>query len=97
MAMIGCNNNIKWEYKVYSISPEKSYDRTGFDALKPTKITISQDELNNLGSEGWELVTSFLELETAYPNFGNPEYVTGLQPNVRNQRLILIFKRISKN
>ncbi|HMN24375.1 MAG TPA: DUF4177 domain-containing protein [Ignavibacteriaceae bacterium] len=97
IVIVGCGNNSKWEYKIYSVSPEQSYDRTGYDALKPTKITISQDELNKLGAEGWELATSFLELETAHPNFGNSEYVTGLQPNVRNQRLVLIFKRIAKN
>jgi len=97
LLIIGCGDNSKWEYKIYSISPEQSYERTGEDALKSTKITISQDELNKLGSEGWELTTSFLELETSHPNFGSSEYVTGLQPNVRNQRLVLIFKRIAQN
>lgn len=96
LCMFGCGNNKNWEYKVYSFSPEQTYDRTETDAFKSTKISISQDELNRLGADGWELTTSFLELETAYPNFGNSEYVTGLQPNIRSQRLVLIFKREAK-
>ncbi len=92
----GCQDNSKWEYKVYSISPEQSFERTGLQAFKSTQITISESELNKLGAEGWELSTSFLELETAHPNFGSSEYVTGLQPNIRPQRLVMIFKRIAK-
>lgn len=94
--IVGCQDNTKWEYKVYSISPEQSFERTGLQALKSTQITISENDLNKLGAEGWELSTSFLELETAHPNFGSSEYVTGLQPNVRPQRLVMIFKRIAK-
>jgi len=40
-----------------------------------------------------ELVDSYLEMETVHPNFGDSRYVTGLQPNVRPQRLVLIFER----
>ncbi|TAL60234.1 MAG: hypothetical protein EPN88_16235 [Bacteroidetes bacterium] len=96
IVIIGCQDNTKWEYKVYSISPEQTFERTGLQALKATQITISESELNKLGGEGWELSTSFLELETAHPNFGNSEYITGLQPNIRPQRLVMIFKRIAK-
>lgn len=61
--------------------------------MKSTSVTPSQDELSKLGAEGWELVGSYLEMETAFPNFGNAGYVTGLQPNVRPQRAVLIFRR----
>jgi hypothetical protein len=52
--------------------------------------------LDRLGSEGWELVGVFLEHETAHPNFGSEGLVTGLQPNVRPQKLVCIFKRQRK-
>jgi hypothetical protein len=42
------------------------------------------------------LATSYLEMETSHPNFGNDTYVTGLQANIRPQRAILIFKRVIK-
>jgi hypothetical protein len=38
------------------------------------------------------IVGSYLEIETAYPNFGDSKYVTGLQPNVRPQRLVLVLR-----
>lgn len=93
--IVGCQSNQKWEYKVLSVSSER-YSRTGTDAGKSTTASPSESELNKLGLEGWELVASYLEMETAHPNFGNESYVTGLQPNIRPQRSVLIFKRLSK-
>ena len=81
----------KWGYKVVYLSSD--WNRIGSDAFKPAMVTPSESDLNQLGSDGWELVASYLEMETAFPNFGNESYVTGLQPNVRPQRLVLIFKR----
>jgi hypothetical protein len=91
----GCQSNQKWEYKILT-APSERYSRTGTDAFKPTTASPSESDLNKLGSEGWELVASYLEMETAHPNFGSESYVTGLQPNIRPQRAVLIFKRISK-
>ncbi len=54
---------------------------------------LPEEMLNKLGSEGWELSSSYLEMETAWVNFGKNEYVTGLQPNIRPQRVVLVFKR----
>lgn len=88
--LTGCTD--KWEYKVVRVDSE-GYDRSGADAGKFASVTPSNEILNQLGSEGWELSTSYLEMETAWYNFGKDEYVTGLQPNVRPQRAILIFKR----
>ena len=82
----------KWEYKLVSFMSE-GHEREGIDAIKYSSILIGNDSLQEYGEEGWELVGSFLEMETAYPNFGRSEYVIGLQPNVRPQRLVLIFKR----
>ena len=90
--LLGCKSNEKWEYKVFSVSSE-DYNRTSKDAILASKVTPTESELNKLGQDGWELVTSYLEVETAFPNFGDAKYVTGLQPNIRPQRAVLIFKR----
>jgi hypothetical protein len=82
----------KFEYKVLTLSTE-SNERTGAGALRYTSIKVDETQFASLGDEGWELVGSFLEMETAFPNFGKEEYVTGLQPNIRLQRAVLIFKR----
>ncbi len=81
----------KWEYKVVYIAGSETRDGTG--AFKFQTITPSEEDLSKYGSEGWELTTSYLEMETAFPNFGKDEYVTGIRENVRPQRLVLIFKR----
>ena len=58
---------------------------------------ISTEKINStlleMKVQGWELVDSFLEHETSHPNFGKEDYVTGIQPNIRPSRLVLIFKR----
>ena len=81
----------RYEYKVVSVAAS-GHDRTGEAALRPSSVAIDEKELAKLGGQGWELVASFLELETAYPNFGDAKYVTGLQTNVRAQRLVLILR-----
>jgi hypothetical protein len=82
----------KYEYKVMRLMAE-SNDRTGSGALRYSSIQVPDKDLASIGAEGWELVGTFLEMETAFPNFGKEEYVTGLQPNVRPQSAILLFKR----
>jgi len=89
----GCSSEQKWEYKVIKVYPDNSYDRTGADALRYHTIAPSESELSKLGYKGWELVTSYLEMETSYPNFGNEDYHTGIKTNVRPQSLVLLFKR----
>jgi hypothetical protein len=88
--LTGCAD--KWEYKVVSVSSE-SHDRTGTDGGKFSSITPDEEALNQLGGEGWELASSYLEMETAWVNFGDNSYVTGLQPNIRPQRVVFVFKR----
>lgn len=92
MVLSGCQANQKWEYKVLTVVNE-GYELQGAEAYNSTTVSPTESELNKLGLEGWELITSYLELETAHPNFGNESYVTGLQPNISPQRAILIFKR----
>lgn len=83
----------RWEYKSLREFQDTPRDRNGSDAFKASMVNPSQDKIDALGKEGWELVTCYLEPETAWPNFGKDEYVTGLQPNVRAQSLVMIFKR----
>ena len=94
----------QWEYQVLScaaMSPGakqgESPDRIKEGAFKATAINIDADQIATMGFNGWELVGSFLETETAFANFGKTEYVTGIQPNIRPQRAVLLFKRQIKS
>ncbi|MEN3335655.1 MAG: hypothetical protein V7641_5020 [Blastocatellia bacterium] len=82
----------KFEYTFLQYGSE-SNDRTGTGAMKFATIQIDESRIAAMSDEGWEMVSSWLEMETAYPNFGKEEYVTGLQPNIRPQRAVLLFKR----
>lgn len=82
----------RYEYRVVAYAAEGDLARTGEGAMKAARVQVDEKELTKLGSQGWEVVGSYLEHETAYPNFGDSKYVTGLQPNVRPQRLVLILR-----
>ena len=77
----------KWEYKTLIV-----YTYSYSDFSNPT-IAYPSARLDELGSEGWELVNVYTTIETAHPNFGDAKYVTGLQPNTRNQSINYVFKR----
>lgn len=90
----------KYAYKVISVQAqfnkggtESSLNQKNASDLNSTSINLKDEELSLLGNEGWELVGTFLELETTHPNFGSSEYVTGLQPNIRPQKVVLLFKK----
>lgn len=82
----------RYEYRVVVVTPDGKPSRFEADAAKSALIHVDEKELNKLGSQGWEIVESYLEMETAHPNFGDSKYVTGLQPNIRPQRLVLILR-----
>lgn len=81
-----------WEYKVLTVD-SSSHEKTGPNALASNEVKPEESLLNSLGKEGWELTSSYLEMETAFPNLGEGKYITGIQPNVRPMRAVLIFKR----
>lgn len=82
----------KWEYKVVYIEATETFTYLQGER-NPSKIELTDDMINEYGVKGWELVDSYLEIETVHPNYGNNQYVTGLQPNIRPQRLVLILKK----
>ncbi len=82
-----------YEYTTLTFLADTTRDRTGEDAGKFTTITPTAADFLQITQGGWEIVTSYLEMETAFPNFGNDRYVTGLQTNVRPQRLVLVLRR----
>lgn len=90
----------KWEYKTIEISAEYTSKNSLFisendQELSNKTIPDLKNKLDVLGSDGWELVGVFLETETSHPNFGNTQYVSGLQPNIRPKKLVCMFKRQS--
>lgn len=82
----------KWEYKKVTFSSQ-GHERIGAGALKYSSIEIDENLLNLMGKEGWEMVGSHLEMETAFPNLGKEDYIAGIHPNIRPQSLVVLFKR----
>lgn len=82
----------RWEYKTLELVPPP-HARTGNDAMLDNMIPLSDEDMNALGAEGWELVSTWLEPETAYPAVGGDRYVPFLKENIRPLRVVLLFKR----
>ncbi|MBO7568153.1 MAG: DUF4177 domain-containing protein [Bacteroidales bacterium] len=82
-----CSCSTNWEYKVVTIGGEETKDSA------PKTIKVAGEDLNIFGKDGWELVGIYTNTETAYPNFGNAEYVTGIRENVRTGSVSFVFKR----
>jgi hypothetical protein len=80
----------KWEY--YSTCDEGSVE-SEFKSKYFSNGYSGTVDLDVAGSGGWELVDVYELTETAHPNFGNDEYVTGIQPNVRTEQVCYVFKR----
>lgn len=82
----------RWEYKVKRVSGE-STSSFSLEDFKPLPINLTNLTSTLESEAGWELVACVPETETVHPNFGKDEYVTGLQPNVRSNAVLLIFRR----
>ena len=80
----------KWEYKIVSV---KGTEQGTLGKFQSDKFDVSDTSLNLFGKDGWELVGIFEKTETVHPNFGNEDYVSGIQPNVRTAEINFVFKR----
>ena len=88
-----CSNEKKWEYKELVVEGY-SYEFAGEQSKMYSRMFGSNEsKLNQMGQQGWELVSSYPIIETVHPNFGDKRYVTGLQPNTRTSKIVFIFKR----
>lgn len=94
---MGLTKEQKWEYKTITVTPSTKNNRMGTGAGDFSLVEQSDEQLNQLGGDDWELVSSYLEMETAYANLGNQKYTSGLQPNIRPQDVVLLFKRPIKS
>lgn len=83
----------KYTYKVINVQAQFNKGTATDADLNTTSVNLKDEELSLLGNDGWELVGTFLEVETTHPNYGKSEYVTGLQPNIRPQKAVLLFKK----
>ena len=91
--MVSCNSKPQtWEYKVVKVAGKEAEYQADFGSLVYGDQTAM---LNTMGNEGWELVSTYTETSTAFPNFGSSEYVTGLRDNTRTSVVNFVFKRIS--
>jgi hypothetical protein len=87
LSIASCTSN--WEYKVVTV---KGADKEA-SKFDPNKFDVTDEILNLFGKDGWELVGVYPTTETVHPNFGNSEYVNGIQPNVRTAEVNFVFKR----
>lgn len=85
----------RWDYLTLRVLTSQQSERNGLQAMRYSSIDAENlvDQLRARGEEGWEVVGVSLEMETAWPNFGRDDYVTGLQPNIRPQSMLVILKR----
>ena len=101
-----CFQKTKWEYKVTYFEAEKiasndkNYSKSNDifkSTVSSTSVIPAESSLNQMGIEGWEIATSYLEQETVFPNLlASGNGVDGLQSNTRPQRLVVIYKRQMK-
>lgn len=54
------------------------------------------DKLNSLVEDGWELSSTYIILETKFPNFGNKGYHIGIKTNTRTKTIVCVFKRLKE-
>ena len=105
LLLASCSDNASWEYKVVKIEPqmtlgERANNMAGklvgdqfYNSRMPHEFESPTYKLNNLGEEGWELVSVYTTIETVFPNFGDAEYHIGIKTNSRTESINFVFKR----
>jgi len=88
----------KWEYFIYKLNPtprdyEKEYTIGDYEDKEANFFNPNIEVLDSLGSEGWELVDTYTEVYTLFPNFGQKGYHTGMKENVKVKNICFVFKR----
>lgn len=78
-----------FEYKIQYALPKDRPDRKGEKAIEAASVTPATEDLTALGKDGWDLASTYLEPETAFAQFSKDSAT----PNVRPQRLVMIFKK----
>jgi len=92
-ALVSCGTkNQSWEYKIVKVAGKDAEVMADYGSLVYGDQTTM---LNKMGKDGWELISTYTEVSTAFPNFGNSGYVTGIRENVRTSVINFVFKRPS--
>ena len=71
--LVSCNDNKPWEYKVVKVAGKEDVWQPAYGTMVFADQTPM---LNKMGKEGWELVSTYTEVGTAFPNFGNSKSAT---------------------
>lgn len=109
--LVACNNqkDTQWEYKIVTISENITLQdradrlaknmtgRLGYEGVVAINFDDPSSKLNELGKEGWELVSTYTTTETIFPNMGNADYHTGIKENTRTESINFVFKRKMKS
>lgn len=96
MCTLLCGCTKKWEYKVISLNDKATNDSIKIESESDyysNEFSDPASALNREGKEGWELVTSYTITETTFPNFGDKQYVTGLNSNTKTKQVYFVMKR----
>ena len=94
--LFGCAEK-KYEYKVVKVEPDNDFGAITMDVDPyPNSFKDQTQMLNKMASQGWELVDTYTEIMTRFPNFGKEEYVTGIRTNTKTSAINFIFKRVIK-
>ncbi len=89
VALLSSCTHKKYEYKTIEMEA-----KTGvYEDFSSTTLPDPTSELNRLGAEGWELVGVYTGTNSAFPNFGKDEYVTGIRTNTRTSSVNFVLKR----
>lgn len=84
---------VKWEYKILKVSGKENDNKYLGGEFLPLLFGDQTNKLNELGQDGWELISVYSEIETVHANFGNSDYVTGIRENTRTCLVYFVFKR----